>query len=56
MRIIALVTEVDPIRRILEPLGEPLQPPSIARGPPHWAEDADQREVAEDAMIESLPA
>jgi len=26
------------------------------RGPPHWEEDADQREVAEDAVIELLPA
>jgi hypothetical protein len=30
------VTEVDPIQRILEPLGEPIQPPPVApaRGPP----------------------
>jgi hypothetical protein len=40
------------------PLGEPLQPPPMApaRGPPHWEEDADQREAAEDVMIEPLPA
>jgi len=36
MRIIAFVTEVDPIQPILEPLGEPLQRPLIvsARGHP----------------------
>ena len=49
---------MDSIQRILEHLGEPIQPPPVAcaRGPPHWEEDADQREVAEDAMIEPLPA
>jgi Putative transposase len=54
----AFVTEVDSIQRILEHLGEPIQPPLVAsaQGPPHWEEDADQREVAEDAMIEPLPA
>jgi hypothetical protein len=50
MRIIAFVTEVDSIQRILERLGEPIQPLPVAsaRGPPHWKEEADQREVAED--------
>ena len=57
MRIIVFVTEVDPIQRILEPLGEPLQPPPIAseRGPPHWEEHADQREVVKDAIIDPYP-
>jgi hypothetical protein len=43
--------QVDSIQRILEHLGEPIQPPPVAsaRGPPPWEEDADQREVAEDA-------
>jgi hypothetical protein len=41
-----------------KPFGEPLQPPPIAsaQGAPGWEEDADQREVAEDAMIESVLA
>jgi hypothetical protein len=54
----AFITEVDSIQRILEHLGEPIQPPLVAcaRGPTRWEEDADQREVAEDAMIEPLPA
>jgi len=58
MRIIAFVSEVDSIQRILQPLCEPLQPPPIAsaRDPPHWEEDAEQRQVAEVSMIEPLPA
>ena len=38
-------------------LREPIQPPPIAsaRGPPHWEEDADQREVALVTMIEPIP-
>jgi hypothetical protein len=56
MQIIAFVTEVDSIQRILEHLGEPTQAPPIAsaRGPPGW-EDFDQREAAEWAMNDPIP-
>jgi hypothetical protein len=56
MRIIAFVTDGDAIQRILDPLGEPTQPPRIAsaRGPPAW-EDFDQREAAEWAMNDPIP-
>jgi hypothetical protein len=42
MRIIAFVTESVSVRRILEHVGEPTDPPSIApaRGPPAWEEAA----------------
>jgi len=38
MRIVAFITEVAPVRRILDPIGEPAEPPRIspARGPPAW--------------------
>jgi hypothetical protein len=41
MRIIAFITDVAPIERILDHIGEPAEPPRIspARGPPAW-EDA----------------
>ena len=40
-RIVALITETAPVRRILNQIGEPSEPPRIspARGPPAW-EDA----------------
>ena len=38
MRIVAFITETDPVRRILTHIGEPAEPPRIApaRGPPAW--------------------
>jgi hypothetical protein len=35
------VTEVKPIKRILDHIGEPANPPPMApaRGPPHWETD-----------------
>ncbi len=41
MRIIAFITEASPVRRILNHIGEPAQPPPIApaRAPPQWEED-----------------
>ena len=47
MRIIAFVTEVGFIQRILAYLGEPTQAPRVApaaRVPPGWDEDFDTRE------------
>ena len=46
MRIIAFVTEVGSLKRVLEHIGEPPTPSPIAaaRGPPHWEEDFDPRE------------
>ncbi|MCP3877981.1 MAG: IS91 family transposase, partial [Sulfitobacter sp.] len=43
MQIIAFVTESVSVRRILEHIGEPADPPRIApaRGPPAWEEDAE---------------
>jgi len=40
MRIVAFVTEVAPVQRILNHIGEPAAPPRIAptRGPPQWEE------------------
>jgi hypothetical protein len=41
IRLIAFITESEPIRKILKALGEPLEPPSLApaRGPPtDWGE------------------
>jgi len=49
MRIIAFVTEVGSLKRILEHLGEPTTPPPIAsaRGPPHREEDFDPHQGTE---------
>jgi len=40
------------------PSVNPIQPSPIAsaRGPLHWEEDADQREIAQDAMTEPILA
>jgi hypothetical protein len=41
MTIIAFVAEVKSIKRILDHIGEPANPPPMApaRGPPHWETD-----------------
>ena len=47
IRLIAFITEPEPIRKILTHLGEPLEPPPIspARGPPtDWGEPVQVRE------------
>jgi hypothetical protein len=41
IRLIAFITQPDPIRKILTHLGEPLEPPPISparRPPPDWGE------------------
>ena len=54
IRLIAFITEPEPIRKILTYLGEPLEPPPLApaRGPPaDWAElvqASDERDVVVD--------
>jgi hypothetical protein len=58
LRIIAFITEVGSIQRILEHLGEPTHAPRIApaaRGPP-WQQHYDPREVDALAMSEPVPA
>jgi hypothetical protein len=47
MRIIAFVTDTASVTRMLQPLGEPTQPPPVspARGPPQWEESFDQSPV-----------
>jgi hypothetical protein len=41
MRLIAVLTEASPVRRILSHIGEPIEPPPItpARGPPDWGDE-----------------
>jgi hypothetical protein len=58
MRLIACVTEAEPVRRILTHLGEPTTPPPIspARSPPVW--DAfvwDQTPAVDPANAEPTP-
>jgi len=57
MRIIALVTELGAVQRILKHLDEPTQPPRLApaRGPPGWDQDFDTREGGMFALSEPLP-
>jgi hypothetical protein len=39
--VVAFITEAAPVQRILNHIGEPSTPPTIApaRGPPQWEED-----------------
>jgi hypothetical protein len=58
MRLIAFVTEADPLRRILTHIGEPSVPPPIspARSPPLWdAFDGDPTPAVDAAMGEPVP-
>jgi len=60
IRLIAFITEPEPVRKILTHVGEPLAPPPIspARGPPtDWAEFVqvhDDREAVQ-GRIDELP-
>ncbi len=58
MEIIAFITEVDPIHRVLKHIGEPTKPPQIAsaRAPPvEWDTDFDQTPLQESGQAEPIP-
>lgn len=58
MRIIAFVTDAQPVERILAHLGEPATPPPIsqARAPPGWAgAEADQTPAYDPELGERPP-
>jgi hypothetical protein len=58
MEIIAFITEVDPIHRVLNHIGEPTKPPQIAsaRAPPvEWGTDFDQTSLQESGHAERIP-
>ena len=58
LKIVAFLTEADPIQRILIHIGEPATPPRIAptRGPPDWLEaDLDQTYLNETEEAEPVP-
>jgi hypothetical protein len=58
IRLIAFVTEAEPVRRILTHLGEPITPPPIspARSPPVWdAFDGYQTPAVDPANAEPTP-
>jgi len=57
-KIVAFLTEADPIQRILIYIGEPATPPRIAlaRAPPDWLEaDFDQTVLDESEEAEPAP-
>ena len=58
MEIIAFITEVDPIHRVLNHIGEPTTPPLIApaRAPPDSGDaDFDQSPLHESEQTEPVP-
>ena len=58
LKIVAFLTEADPIQRILIYIGEPATPPRIApaRAPPDWLEaDFDQTCLNESEQAEPVP-
>ena len=58
IQLIAFVTDPHSIRRILEHLGEPTQPPPLSqpRGPPEWAQPIDQTAPFDPAAGQPEPA
>ncbi|MGF1548083.1 MAG: hypothetical protein ACFCUG_12235 [Thiotrichales bacterium] len=50
MRIITFIEEVEPIRRILSAIGEPIEPPRVhpPRAPPDWPESDQTLTLDED--------
>jgi hypothetical protein len=56
MRIIAFVTEPEPVRKFLNHVGEPTQPPEIApaRGPPQWDEADINQDIYEYNFDQSI--
>ncbi|WXG54263.1 MAG: transposase [Candidatus Sedimenticola sp. (ex Thyasira tokunagai)] len=57
MRIIAFITELEPIRRILRHIGEPDSAPEIspARGPPDFFLELDQSQAWSDEVVDPVP-
>ena len=58
LKIVAFLTEEEPIQRLLIHIGEPATPPRIApaRAPPDWSEtDFDQTILDESEEVESVP-
>ena len=57
MRIIAFITETAPMRRILNHIGEPAEPPRIApaRGPPAWEDPPADALPDWDALAQPQP-
>ena len=58
MRILAFVTDTASVTRILQHLGEPVQPPPVspARGPPEWAAPFDQSPAFDPSAAEPAPS
>jgi hypothetical protein len=56
VQIISFVTETPSVRRILEHIGEPMEPPRIspARGPPIWSEEINQDSYG-DPLAQPVP-
>ena len=58
LRIVAFLTEADPIQRILNHIGEPITPPRTtpARAPPDWlGADFDQTSPNDSEAAEPVP-
>lgn len=58
LKIVAFLTEADPIRRLLSHIGEPAKPPRTtpARAPPDWLEaDFDQTTANDSEAVEPVP-
>ena len=57
MRIVAFITEAAPVRRILNHIGEPAEPPRIApaRGPPAWDDPPVEAVPDWDALAQPSP-
>lgn len=58
LKILAFLTEADPLQCILNHIGEPVTPPqfSPARGPPDWLEaDVDQTHLNGSEPAEPVP-
>ena len=58
LKIVAFLTESDPIRRLLSHIGEPVTPPRTtpARAPPDWLEaDVDQTCTNDSEVAEPIP-
>jgi hypothetical protein len=58
LKIVAFLTEAEPLQRILNHIGEPVTPPQVspARGPPDWLEaDVGQTHLNGSEQAEPVP-